>query len=330
MFDARLQQGYSLKNPLHLHYRGYHLISNWLNDLMDYWPRIVLALAILLIFYYLGKFFRQLTRGLVKRFFKRNKNPEIVELLSMLLYAFFLFSGISLALDTLEMGDTLTRLLASAGILGIIAGFAFKDIASNLFAGLLLKYQRPFRADDWISVADHFGRVKHIGWLATSIKMFSGEAVYVPNRLIYERTLTNYTDEGVRLVCLKTGVAYGEDLMRVRDIALEEAAAVKRVLKDRKISFYYTQIGNFAYNFQLQFWISYRMQTDYLEAMSDIIMRIQSRFKREGISIAYPVTTLDFGVKGGRNIFDKPLQLRSVDGVQSPMRSSSVLDSGEA
>lgn len=143
-----IQQGPVSASSLQIHYKGYQLIWNWVDNLREYWPRILLALLILSLFYYLGKFVRHLIKGFVNRFFKRSKNPEIAEVLSILLYFFFLLSGISLALDVLEMGDTLTRLLASAGILGIVAGFAFKDIASNLFAGLLLKYHKPFRVLD--------------------------------------------------------------------------------------------------------------------------------------------------------------------------------------
>lgn len=167
-----------------------------------------------------------------------------------------------------------------------------------------------------------------MNWLTTDIRLMGGEQVYVPNRLIYEQTLTNYTSSGVRLIRFKTGVAYGEDLARVRAVSLEEAAQVEEVLADRKINFYYTQIGNFAYHFELHFWISYRSQRDYLKAMSDIIMRIQSRFKKEQISIAYPVTTLDFGVKGGKNIFDAPLQVEPLKQAQSPTETSNTSDSG--
>ncbi|MEH0007366.1 MAG: mechanosensitive ion channel [Flavobacteriales bacterium] len=317
----------SIKSPIDLAKRGHSLISNWVDDLNDYLPRVALAIAILLAFYYLGKFIRRAVRRFVYRFLRKDKNPEVVEALSILLYCFFLLSGIYLAMDVLELGDTLTKVLTSAGILGIIAGFAFQDIASNVFAGLLLKYHRPFHVSDWIGVGDHFGTVDQMNWLTTNVKLVSGEAVYIPNRLIYDQAFTNYTANGMRRISLKTGVAYGEDLTRVKRVSLEEAARVKNALLDRDIDFYYTQIGDFAYHFELRFWIRYRMQLDYLEAMSDIIMRIQDRFKKEDISIAYPVTTLDFGVRGGRNIFDKPIQVQPMGAAQSPRDTSTSSDS---
>ncbi len=316
-----------IKTPVDLAKQGHSLISNWIDSLNAYWPRVAWAVVILLAFYYLGKLVRRTIRRLIHRFLRKGKNPEVVEVLSILLYCFFLLSGIYLALEVLELGDTLTKILTSAGILGIIAGFAFQDIASNVFAGLLLKYHRPFHIHDWIGVGDHFGMVVEMNWLTTQVKLVSGEELYIPNRLIYDQTFTNYTANGMRRIVLKTGVSYGEDLARVKRVSLEEAAQVKNALLDRDIDFYYTQIGDFAYQFELRFWIRYRMQTDYLAAMSDIITRIHDRFEQEGISIAYPVTTLDFGVKGGQNIFDKPIRVQPAAAAQSSSVTSSSSDS---
>uniref|UniRef100_UPI003906492C mechanosensitive ion channel domain-containing protein n=1 Tax=Ornithobacterium rhinotracheale TaxID=28251 RepID=UPI003906492C len=65
--------------------------------------------------------------------------------------------------------------------MGIIAGFAFKDVASNLFAGLLLKAQSPFKKDDWVNINGTYGRVTQVGWITTSIKTVPGQEVFVPN-----------------------------------------------------------------------------------------------------------------------------------------------------
>lgn len=76
------------------------------------------------------------------------------------------------------------------------------------------------------------------------------------------------------------------------------------------IDFFYTEIGGYSYNFILRFWIQFSDDRQYLEAMSECIMRMKKRYEQENISLAYPVTTLDFGVKGGVNIFDKHLKIQ--------------------
>lgn len=95
----------------------------------------------------------------------------------------------------------------------------------------------------------------------------------------------------------------------MKRVALEEVQHIPGLLSDEAIDFYYTQIGSYSYNFELRFWIKFNTNNEYCAAMSDIIIRIKKRFEQENIDLAYPVTTLDFGVKGGVNIFDHPLQI---------------------
>ncbi len=131
----------------------------------------------------------------------------------------------------------------------------------------------------------------------------------MPNQLIYKSTFTNYSTFKKRRVIVRSGVSYGDDLEKVKSIAIEEVKQIKVLMKTEDIDFYFTSIGSYSYNFEVRFWIEFLKQTDYLNAMSEAIMRIKKRFEEENISIAYPVQSLDFGVKGGVNIFDKPIDI---------------------
>ncbi len=281
------------------------LLKNWQQSIVDYLPKILLALAVVLAFYFIGRLFRNLGLRFYSKIFK--KNSGAAKLISLCIYFFFLVSGVFLALEIMGLEGFLTKLLAGAGIVGIVAGFAFKDIASNAFAGLLLNTQRPFKLGDWVTIDGNFGTVEDIGWITTSIKTISGQEVFVPNQLIYNDTFINFSTFKKRRVILKSGVSYGDDLEHVKKVALDEVHKIEALLKKEPVDFYFTDIGNSTYNFEVRFWIKFSHQKDYLNAMSETIMRVKKRFEQENISIAYSVTTLDFGVKGGVNIFDKPL-----------------------
>ena len=216
-----------------------------------------------------------------------------------------------MVLQILGLESVLTKLLAGAGIIGIIAGFAFKDIASNMFAGLLLKTQHPFKKGDWVIIDNSYGCIEQIDWITTNITTVPGQEVFVPNQVIYNTTFTNFSTFGKRRVILESGVSYGDDLDHVKAVALDEIKKIEEVLPNEDVDFYFTKIGNSAYNFQLRFWIKFNNNNDYQKAMSDSIMRIKKRFEQENICIAYPVTTLDFGVKGGVNLFDKEINFKS-------------------
>lgn len=203
--------------------------------------------------------------------------------------------------------------MAGAGIVGIVAGFAFKDIASNAFAGLLLNIQRPFKKGDWIEIDGTYGTVSEISWLTTAVTTVPGQEVFVPNQIIYSNTFTNFSTYNKRRIILKSGVSYGDDLEHVKTVAIDEIKKINELLPNEDVDFYFTEIGNSAYNFQLRFWIKFNSNNDYRKAMSDAIISIKKRFEKENISIAYPVTTLDFGVKGGVNLFDHDITVKNSD-----------------
>ncbi|AFL96366.1 mechanosensitive ion channel family protein [Ornithobacterium rhinotracheale] len=285
------------------------ILDSWEDSFFSFLPKAFLALVVFVLFYFIARGAKRISQNFYHKTFK--KHIEIAYLISSLIYFFLLISGIILALQILGLEKFITKLLAGAGIVGIIAGFAFKDVASNLFAGLLLKAQSPFKKDDWVTINGTYGKVTEVGWITTSIKTVPGQEVYVPNQVVYNNNFTNYSTYGMRRIILQTGVSYGDDLEHVKKCALEEVLNAPDALKEQPIDMYFTEIGDSSYNFELRFWIKFETNDNYRVALSDIIMRVKKRFEQENISIAYNVTTLDFGVKGGVNIFDKQIQVKS-------------------
>ncbi len=284
-------------------------LLDWKDSIYDYLPKVLIAVVVFILFYFIGRLFKKLSTKFYARLLK--KNSSVVKIIASIINFFFIISGFFLALEILGLDSVLTKFLAGAGIIGIIAGFAFKDIVSNIFAGFLLHVEAPFKKNDWVEIDGQFGTVRTIGWVTTSIKTVDGQEAFVPNQIVYNNTFSNYSVFGKRRVVLKSGVAYGDDLDLVRKVALEEVKKVDAVLTNEDVDFYFTSIGSSAYNFEVRFWIRFKQQKDYLKAMDEIIVRIQKRFAKENISIAYSVMTLDFGVKGGVNLFDKPIDVAS-------------------
>jgi len=285
------------------------IMQNWEDSVLAYLPDVFLAIVILILFILLAKFVRRITL----KFYAKNikVHPEIASIIASIIFFFFILSGVFLALQILGLEGVLTKMLAGAGIVGIVAGFAFKDIASNLFAGLFLKMHHPFKKGDWVNIDNSYGVVEELGWITTTINTVPGQEVFVPNQLIYNSTFTNFSTSHKRRIILESGVSYGDDLEHVKSVALDEVKKIEELLPNEKMDFFFTKIGNSAYNFQLRFWIKFNSNDDFQKAMSDIIIRVKKRFEQENISIAYPVTTLDFGVKGGVNLFDRDIIFKS-------------------
>lgn len=281
--------------------------ENWEKTFFDYSPKILIALIILIAFYFIAKLAKKISLKFYSKIYQ--KESHIANIISVLIYCAFLFFGIFFALEVLGLESVLAKMIASAGVLGIVAGFAFKEIASNAFAGFLINIQRPFKKGDWVEIDSNFGIVRNISLITTSIETISGQEVFIPNQIIYSNSFTNYSAFGKRRVILKSGVSYGDDLEFVKATAMDEIKNINGVLQHENIDFYFTEIGSSTYNFELRFWINFDSQNDFMSAMSETIIRIKKRFEKEDISLAYSVTTLDFGVKGGVNLFDKAIKL---------------------
>lgn len=286
------------------------ILENWQHSTEAIVPKLLLAIIIVIIFYFIAKIAKNISLKFYTRVFKNNTNVALI--VATVIYFFFVLSGVFIALQILGLEKVLTHLLAGAGIVGIIAGFAFKDIASNAFAGMLVNMQRPYKVGDWAQIQDTYGVITKIGWITTVIKTVPGQEVNIPNQLVYNNTFTNYSTYGIRRIILETGVSYGDDLDHVKAVSIDEVKNIPDALQDQPIDFYFTEIGGSTYNFQLRFWIKFTDNNDYQKAMSNAIIHIKKRFAAENISIAYPVTTLDFGVKGGVNIYDNPISVKSI------------------
>lgn len=276
--------------------------------ILNYSPKILIAILIIVVFYFIAKLAKRISLKFYSKLYQ--KESHIANIISVIIYCLILFFGIFLSLEVLGLESVLAKMIAGAGVVGIVAGFAFKEIASNAFAGFLLSVQRPFKKGDWVELDSKFGKVRTISLITTSIETIAGQEVFIPNQIIYSNSFTNYSSFGKRRVILKSGVSYGDDLEHVKSVALDEVKNIDVVLKNERIDFYFTEIGDSTYNFELRFWINFDAQADFMGAMSETIIRIKKRFEKEDISLAYSVTTLDFGVKGGVNLFDKAVTIQ--------------------
>jgi len=191
----------------------------------------------------------------------------------------------------------MTAWLASAGIAGIAIGFAAKDTLSNLFSGVFIIADAPYKVGDYI-VLDKGGRGKvvNIGLRSTRILTRDDIEVTIPNSIIGNSMIINQSggpNEKMR-VRLKIGVAFGSDVDRVKEILVETAKADPLVctLPEPRIRF--RQFGASSLDLELLFWVDkpeYRGRV--LDAMNTAVYK---RLNEELIEIPY--SKQDLYIKG--------------------------------
>ena len=171
--------------------------------------------------------------------------------------------GISLQLFTIVFAlrvfgyrDLTTSLLAGAGVLTFVIGFAFKDIGENFLAGILLAFKSPFRINDLIETSGIVGYVIDLSIRDTRIKTLDGKDVFVPNGQIIKNPLFNYTLDGFLRYEFIIGLDYDSDIHKAIDVILESVKTVEGVIHTHKIPT--VTIDAFAsstINLKVMFWL---------------------------------------------------------------------------
>lgn len=167
-------------------------------------------------------------RWSIRRFGKRqNAVTSTVQILARLVFFAIVAIAVYIALKTI--GFDLGPLLATAGIAGIVVGFALKDLAENYISGIIMGFRNPFLPGDQIHSGDVFGTVQELNLRYTKIITPDGLLVFLPNSQVLTNPLTNYThDDNIR-TDFTIGVAYGTDLDEARQVAIDAVSTAKDV-----------------------------------------------------------------------------------------------------
>lgn len=190
-----------------------------------------------------------------------------------------------------QVGFQVTAFLAGLGVLGFTVGFAIQDVSKNLVAGVLLLLQQPFEIGDAIEVAGYAGTVQDVTLRATELRTWDGRLVYIPNAEVYTNPIVNYTRTPSRRIDLTVGVAYGTNLERVRQVALEALREVPGLCDNPAPQVVFHTFGESSVDCTLYFWFDVQQAT-FFEAQSAAVEAIHRRFAEAGIEIPYPIRTV--------------------------------------
>lgn len=191
-----------------------------------------------------------------------------------------------------ELGLRLGVVLGAAGVLTVAVGFAAQTSFSNLISGVFLMAEQPFRVGDIITVADTTGEVLTIDLLSVKLRTFDNLQVRIPNETMLKANVTNVTRFPIRRYDFKLGVAYKEDLARVRDVLLAVAEKNPLVLRNPAPLFIFLGFGESGIDLQFSVWAK---RERMIEMRTSMGMEIKRAFNARGIEIPFPQRTLQLG-----------------------------------
>jgi small-conductance mechanosensitive channel len=271
------------------------LLEHFLQDVIpSFFRSILLVLLGIPIVYWLSRWTRDyLTKGFTPH-------------LGMIAGKIIFYAGLMLIMVSVlgEFGFTLGHLLGAAGIIGIALGFASQTSVSNVISGLFLVAEKPFVIGDIISVSDVTGQILSIDTLSIKLRTFDNRFVRIPNETIVKSKVSNITHFPILRIDLDVGVAYKEDLERVREILLDVAHQHPLCLQEPEPMVIFTGYGNSSIDMFLAVWVA---KTDWLTVRSELITMIKRSFDEKGVEIPFPHMSLYKGLAS------EPIQVQMVD-----------------
>jgi small conductance mechanosensitive channel len=244
-------------------------------------PRLVAAALILLVGYLVARLIADRVRAFVVA--TRHVDSTLAPVLSTAIRYGIL---IIVAVATLgQLGVQTTSVLAILGAAGLAIGLALQGTLSNIAAGIMLLWLRPFKEGDYIEADSTAGTVREVGLFATQVDTFDGIYRFVPNSAIWNAPLSNYSRNPARMTDLAIGIGYSSNIRRAREIMLELAAADERVLPHPAPEAFVDDLGDNAVVLRYRVWIR---NADFWACQRALLEGVKQRFDAEGIDIPFP------------------------------------------
>jgi small-conductance mechanosensitive channel len=183
----------------------------------------------------------------------------------------------------------ITAWVASAGIVGLALSFAARDTLSNLFAGVSIIADAPYKVGDFVILeSGERGAVTQIGMRSTRILTRDDIEITIPNGVIGNSKIINEAGgpSAKHRIRVAVGVAYGSDIDQVIEALEGIAAEHDEICSDPKPRVRFRKFGESSLDFQLLCWIDDPVNRGRLA--HELHCRIYKTFIMEGIEIPFP------------------------------------------
>jgi small conductance mechanosensitive channel len=244
-------------------------------------PLLLVALAIFMLALWLGRMVAE--RIHLRRLHQRN--PYIDSLVGRVLQWLIVFGGLLMALDLLGATTLVGAALGSAGVVGLVMGFAFKDIAENYVAGILLSLRKPFAPGDHLLIENREGRVVALTSRATVLMTLDGNQLTLPNALVFKSVMLNYTQNPLRRFDFTVVLGIDDSIRQSQELALGEIAGVAGVLADPAPSWQIEEYAADKIVLRLFGWVDQR-RNDLTKVRTESIRAVKAAYRRRAAQAA--------------------------------------------
>lgn len=253
-------------------------------DMLAALPLLLVALAIVWIAWRFGGWLSK--RQTLERI--DDRNPFLRDLARTTVRWLVMLVGVLIALEILDATALVGAVLGTAGVLGVVIGFAFKDILENYIAGILMSLRQPFAPRDHVVIDGNEGVIVALNSRATILMTLDGNHLRLPNALVFRSVTLNYTRNPSRRFQFEIGVGVEEDLVQAQEIGIAELRRIDGVIAKPPPRALIAALGDSNVQVRFHGWVDQRSH-DFLLVKSEAIRRVKLALEAAGMDMPEPI-----------------------------------------
>jgi small conductance mechanosensitive channel len=264
------------------------LLGELLNKAIDFGLKVMAAFLI----YLVGAWFIRKIKGILKRIFERKGTDSAVSsfvqsITSIALTVMLVITTVGiLGIDT----TSLAALLAGGGM---AIGLALNGTVQNFAGGIMLLIFKPFKAGDFIEAQGYSGTVSELSITSTKLVTTDNRVIIIPNGILSNNIINNYSDQKFRRVDLTVDVEYGSSAEQVKKLLGSMIENDSRILNTPAAPFIaLSALKESSVQFSLRLWVN---SSDYWNVYYELTERIYKELPENGIQFPFP--QLDINIK---------------------------------
>ncbi len=255
------------------------ILEHYFDAIQSFSVKIVSALVILLVGILLIRFLRGFVRKIIE---KREVDPTVssflTSMISWLLKLLLFIAVIS------KLGIETTSFVAVLGAIGLGISLSLQGSLANFTGGLLIIMFKPFKLGDYIEAQGVSGTVKNIQIFNTQINNDNNQVVFIPNGILSNGTIINYSRENIRRANLKITVSAYNDLSKIHQMFMDILLKNDKVLDTPAPVVFLAEVSGDVATFYVRPWSE---RTNFFAMSSEVLLEIRDTLDKENIKLPH-------------------------------------------
>lgn len=254
--------------------------------LMEYSPKLFSSLLLLVIGLWLISI---VTKSLKRIMTKRNVEPTLGNFLGNLI--FWTLRVLLFVIVISKLGIETSSLVAILGAAGLAIGLALQGSLSNFAGGILIILFKPFKVYDLIEAQGEIGTVQEIQIFSTKLINAVNQTIYIPNGILSNSVIINYTQQGRRRIDQVIGISYNANITQAKEVLIKSLKNHPNILQDPEPQVFVVALADSSVNLSVRAWV---LPENFITTSSDILEFGKQALDNHQIEIPFPQRVVTF------------------------------------